>query len=64
MTKTTAAAAVLFMISMLFMPSVASSPNECEAIIVEVLYAQDRGQLSNEEAARIIQRCSQATWGD
>ena len=64
MIKTTAAAIMLFMTSMTFMPLALSSPNECEAVIVEVLYAQDRGQLSNEEAARIIRRCSRATWGD
>ena len=64
MIKTTAAAVILFMTSVAFMPSAASSPNQCEAIIVEVLYAQDRGQLTNEEAARIIHRCSKATWGD
>ena len=65
MIKTTTAAVLLFMTSMVFMPSAAtSSPNECEAIIVEVLYAQDRGQISNEEAARIIRRCSRATWGN
>ena len=64
MIKTTAAAVLLFMTSMVFMPSVASSPNHCEAVIVEVLYAQDRGDITNEEAARLIRRCSKATWGD
>jgi len=61
MIKTTAAAALMFMSAMVWAPAQAS-PNECEAIIVEVMEARKEGLITSAEASKIIHRCADATW--
>ena len=61
MIKTTAAAMLMFMAAMTWSPALAS-PNECEAIIVEVMEARKQGLLTSAEATKIIHRCADATW--
>lgn len=61
MIKTTTAAVLMFMSAMMWAP-VQASPNECEAIIVEVMEARKEGLISSAEASRIIHQCADATW--
>ena len=61
MIKTTTAAVLMFMSAMVWTPAQAS-PNECEAIIVEVMELRKEGLLTSAEASRIIHSCADATW--
>ena len=61
MIKTTTAMVLMFMIGMVYQP-VNASPNECEAIIVEVMEARKEGLITSAEASRIIHSCADATW--
>ena len=55
---------MLWAIAFIATPAAASSPNHCEAIIVEITQAVEDGYLSQNRADKIIERCSDELWGD